>query len=298
MRILRYGLAIAAPALAAAGLSVAGWATPPKPPGCKELAQGLLKNSMTPQSKVREVDGVCQFNDVRLKTGTLQAWTVDQLSVAGLRQWDGKATPLPPALKVEARGIRFSPEINDARTRYQMSVSQKPFDARLDFAYDIATRHLALREVTLESPWLGRISLGVDATFGGDNFPDMKDIGGLRIARAHFVLDNRVVLETMLMPSLLALLPQDKDPAVEFPRVQKDVERRLRKLPDQILDRQSREALIAFTRDFPHPSGHFEFDISFTRPLSLDDAMKRRKDEDWAGEAQISARYEPRPDEP
>ncbi|MGC4251084.1 MAG: hypothetical protein QM605_06325 [Sphingobium sp.] len=298
MRMMRYGLAMAVPGLAAMGLAVAGWATPPKPPSCRQLSEGLLKNAMTPKSRVRDSDGTCQFTDVRIKTGTLQAWSVDQLTVTGLRQWDGKTSPLPPSLKVEAKGIRFAPEIENARTRYLMALTQKPFDARLDFGYDVAAQQLSIREVALESPWLGHIGFAVEAAFHGDNFPKAEDMKGLRISSARFVLDNKIVLESMIMPTLIAMIPDDKDPAVEFPRLQKDAERRWRKLPEEVLDRQSRDALIAFTRDFPHPSGHFEFDIRFAEPLSLDDATQRKKEKDWLKAAHIAARYEPRPDEP
>ncbi|MCI4591809.1 hypothetical protein MOK15_17135 [Sphingobium sp. BYY-5] len=281
-----------------ATMATVGTATPPKPPSCRQLSEGLLKNAMTPQSKVRSIDGQCLFSNMRIKTGTRQAWTVEQLTVAGLDQWDGKLSPLPPHLRVEAKGIRFSYEIDNSHARYQMALTQKPFDARLDFAFDVAAKTLSLREVALESPWLGHVSFAADAEFQGDNVRDPSDLIGLRVSRLRFVLDNRSLLESMIMPSLIAFIPDDKDPAVEFPRQQKEAERRLKKLPTSALDAESRQALIRFTRDFPHPSGHFELDLMLDRPTSLDGIAKQKKNDAWLDHARIFARYQPQVTQP
>ena len=86
----------------------------------------------------------------------------------------------------------------------------------------------------------------------------------------------------------------DKDPAVEFPRKQKAIEQKLRDIPGTVIDPQGRDALIRFTRDFPHPTGHFEMDLNFATAQSLE-AINLKKDADWLSGARITASYQPAP---
>jgi hypothetical protein len=290
-RFLALATCLAAVALLPAGAV----ATPPQTSSCKDLSEGLLKESLPPASKVQTVGQACLFTHIRFKAGTRQSWTIEQVSVVGLDGWDSKRSKLPPHLQVEAKGILFSPEIDSARMRYQLAVTQRPFDARLQFDWDSAGRQFHLREVALDSPWLGHISLGTDAVLSGQDLPSPSGLGKVQISRVRFVLDNRTVLESMIVPTLLGLIPEDKDPAVEIPKAQAKAERQLREMPQTVIDAASRDALIGFIRDFPHPSGHFELDLTLAEPRSLDSIKVQRKDDDWIGKARISARYEPAP---
>ncbi len=185
--------------------------------------------------------------------------------------------------------------LGDSHSRYLASVLQQPFDIRLHYDWDRAGGHLQVHEITLKGPGIGLASLSMDldvpANSGTSGFPRNVD---LSIRRIHLALDNRSVIEKMLMPLLVGLIPRDKDPAVEFPRIQEEVERQVGKLPDMLADRASKDALVRFARDFPHPAGHFEETISFDPPLRLD-ALRTDKEGRWVRGAHVQALYQSAP---
>lgn len=294
MRRARLMRAALLPALLAIGPVVHEADAAPPRPDCGALQKDLIKPFLTPQSRTRVEGDACVFENLRVKAGTMQAWSVRRLTVQGLAGWNAKTTPIPPHIRVEAKDILFSPDIESPHARYQIALNQKPFDARLEFDTDFTTMQLALREATIESPWMGRLSFGFEARMGDGQMRSPEGMFGLKLSRIHLALDNRYVFESMVMPMFMGMVPDDKDPAVEFPRMQKDMERKIGKLPEGVADASSRDAMIRFTRDFPHPTGHFETNLTLRQPLPLEDIMKRRANNmDWANMATLSARYEP-----
>lgn len=279
------------------GLTASSTAAEPVPQACTALAQGFLKGAITDPGQVHASDEGCQFSDVRIKLGHTQSWSIDQLTISGLDGWDRKTTPLPPHLLVSAKGIRFSPAIDNSHIRYQLRLTQHPFDARLDAGFDPASKQLSIRELALESPWIGHIGLNMDAIYRLDQDAhagrDLPDLPALQLSHSRLVLDNKTLFESMLMPMIIAFVPQDQDPAVVFPRWQKRAEAQLREIPAKLLDPASREALIGFIRDFPHPTGHFQINISLAHPISPGEIKAKKGDAAFLKEAKITAVYQP-----
>lgn len=269
----------------------------PEPQACTALAQGFLKGAISDPGQVHATDRGCLFSDVQIKLGRYQNWTVEQLTIEGLNGWDRKASPLPPHLLVSAKGIRFAAPVENSHLRYQMRLTQRPFDARLDAGFDPATKALSIHELAIESPWIGHIALGIDAVYraeqDGHAGHDLPDLPALQLSHTRLVLDNKTLFESMLMPTIIALVPAEQDPAEVFPRWQKKTEAQLRELPTRLLDADSREALIRFIRDFPHPTGHFAFDLRFAQPVTLA-GLKAGKDHvSFLKDTKITVTYQP-----
>ncbi|WP_343611308.1 hypothetical protein [Novosphingobium sp.] len=296
MSIKRYSAGMLLSALLALAVTDRAEAAP-TPKGCA-FVTGLLEKAVTPQSKVEMTEAGCHITDVQLKKGTYQSWMIADLSVAGLEGWDRKSKTFPSHIKLTARGIRFFPQIGNSHTRYQIALTQKPFDVRLDAGFDLASKQIVIRELALESPWIGHIGFEVEASFapdeaGGPDQPSLQDMkGGLRILHTRLVLDNRTLFEGMLMPMIIAMIPPDDDPAEVIPKWQKKAEADLRKLPDSLVDAASRDALIRFTRDFPHPTGHFDLDIRLARPLGLGELKPGKDGNNPLKGAKLTAVYE------
>lgn len=293
---------LASAALLLLALSSDSAAAQSVPSACTTLAQGFLKGAITDPGQVHATDQGCQFSNIQVKLSRYQSWTVDQLTISGLENWDRKASPLPPHLLVSARGVRFAPAVDDSHMRYQMRLTQRPFDARLDAGFDPASQQLSIHELAIESPWIGHIGLGIDAVYRAEQDKhaghDLPDLPALRLSHTRLVLDNKTLFEGMLMPAIIAFVPADQDPAVAFPRWQKKTEAQLRELPNGLLDHDSREALIRFIRDFPHPTGHFAVDVSFVHPISPG-AIKAGKDHvSFLKDTKISVVYQPAPAQP
>lgn len=295
MRSKRYILRALLPCAPLLVIAADGHATVPPPPTCDDLADSLFRGALTRDSRVRTEGESCIFTNVHIKTGHLAAWSIGQLTITGLKgpELNPKTRPARLQVRVEATHIVYAPTIDNARARYQIALTQRPFDVRFDVDLDFQTSHLSIREAALESPWLGTINVAFDAILEGNDIPEPSQVLGFKFSRIRFGLDNRIVFESMVMPMVLALLPQDKDPAVEIPRLQKDAERDLKRLPASAIDPASRDALIRFTRDLPHPTGHFTAEVNFPTPqpvraLIADSGKKMA----WAKDTRIAAQYD------
>jgi hypothetical protein len=259
---------------------------------CNTLAEGFLKASMTPASTVATAGGGCTFTNLRIKTGTRQSYSVERLEVAGLADWDPDRTPLPAAVNLDAHGIRFAPDIDSARIRYQIAVSQHPFDVRARIAWNAPTHVLHLQELSMSGPTLKHISLALDVILPSEKIPGSGDFDKLRISHAHVTLDNGYVFESMIVPIILPMIPEDEDPAIEVPKALKAAEKKLLATPATRTDAASRDALIRFVRDLPHPTGHFDLDLNWLQPRSLSD-IKGALRGDFLGGARAVAQYVP-----
>jgi hypothetical protein len=277
------------------------------PPACKALANDVTRIAAhaevadKPDLKVTAGPDNCVFSNVSIHVGRIADWSIDRLAITSPEIRSGFGKRPPASLRIDATGIRFGVRIGDAHARYLSSVMQKPFDVRLHYDWDQDGGHLQVHEISLESPWLGHASLAMDldmppdpdapGSIPHDGNPFIRDSS---IRQIHFVLDNRAIVESMMMPLLVGLVPKEKDPAIEFPKIQAMVEKQVHRSPTSQADAASKDALVRFVRDFPHPSGHFEETISFDPPLRLDD-LRSDKKERWMRGAHVQAVYQPLP---
>jgi hypothetical protein len=263
---------------------------------CKALADRLLAERMTPATKVIEDGPGCVVTKLKFAMGQYRGWTVDRLTVSGpdFRKL-GKGKPFPTALRVEAQGVRFAPDVDDSHSRYLIQAQQHPFDARLSYDWDKATRRLHLRELALDDPRTGLIELSMDADLDDLDTrttpPAPKDFG---IRHVRMVIDNNGLFEGMLLPPVLAMIPSDQDPAVEIPKAQARELAQIRKLPSSVIDEASKAALSRFVNDFPHPKGRVEIDQTFDTPLRLEDlqAVLAVGKPTWFQGSRLQVRYE------
>jgi hypothetical protein len=260
---------------------------------CRSLTKTLLKYAVTAETTIQDGKDSCTFAHLAIGVKSYRGWTIEQLRIAGPDfQHLGRNNPLPQSLAVDVKGIRTTTSLGNSHTQYIMAVSQKPMEARLSYDWDKANRQLHVHEVTLASPGLGRVNVELDADLPDLASPDHLDPRAFGIRRLHLVLDNRALVESMLIPVLVGMLPPDKDPAVEFPKFQKKIQKELDTIPAPMVDDQSKDALHRFVRDFPHPTGHFEETFEFEPPLRLED-MNVSKTDQLLHRARIRVSYSP-----
>jgi len=241
----------------------------------------------------------CTFKNLELDSGHIAGWTADRVTLTSPGIAASTPGSIPKVLRADITGIRFSVRVDDSHARYLNAAVQRPFDIHLNYEWDDEAHQLHVREATLESPWIGRTSLSADLDVGGskDGFNGRIQDRGITLRRVHFVLDNRAIVEAMMLPALVGSLPKDKDPAVEFPKIQRLIEKEVRALPASGANEASKDALIRFVRDFPHPTGHFEETVTFDQPISLDELTTDKKGR-WLRKARIEAAYSPTPAAP
>lgn len=265
----------------------------PRDMACQALAAWLLAGRTTPRTEVsQEADG-CVATHLRFSIDRYRGWAVERLAVSGPQLDIGKDRPLPTSLRLEARGVRFAPELEDARARYLIQLQQRPLDVRLRYDWDKATQQLHLRELALDSPRRGLVALSMDADLKGfdKRMPSLQDLG---VRRVRMVLDNDGLFEDLLAPVVIGLTPDGEDPAVAIPKVKAREIQRLRALPRAMLDETSRDAMIRFVDDFPHPKGRLEIEQILDKPLQLRDLKSAAAIAPtvWLSGSKLTARYD------
>jgi hypothetical protein len=269
----------------------------PREVSCKALADRLLAGRTTAETKVTQDGQTCAVTNLKIAKSRYQGWTIERLTVTGpdFRRLE-KGQLFPTALRVEALGVRFAPDIEDTHSRYLIQAQQRPLDARLDYAWDKATQRLHLRELAVEGSVGGLFAVSMDADLADldtrTTLPGPKDLG---VRRARLVFDNGGLFESLLLPVILGLVPADKDPAAEIPKAQAREKAKVRALPSSTIDEASKDALSRFIDDFPHPRGHFEIDQTFDAPLRLTDprALADSGMSLLTGGSRIVVRYDP-----
>lgn len=264
----------------------------PQATPCEVVAKGLLAERTTARTTTEKTNDGCAFSHLRFDMGPYRGWTIDRLALGPRPEALAKDKPIPKALLIEARGVRFAPDLKDARSRYMVAMRQRPFDARLRYDLDEAGRQLRLHELAVDSAHGGLISVALDADLkDGEGSAARFDPNELGVRRVRIVLDNNGLFEEMLAPALIGLMPPDADPAVEIPKAKAREIERLGKLPSSVIDEDSRQALIRFVGDFPHPMGRFEVEQTLDRPLRLSD-LKSGGPGAWLSGSRLKARYE------
>ncbi len=212
----------------------------------------------------------CLARHVRFGVGQA-GYRVDSLRLHGIPAgFDTMPDALPNrplALRVEARGITFSPRIDNRKMAWMIAQQQVPFDLTLDASYDPAARRATLDEFTLDGEVLGHVLLRLTAEgVAPGPFSDVFGAGGLTILHAD--LDSRRFLTGFALSPLLPLLPDD-DPgaAVEAGKLQAVAGLRAM-LPQTGASAATIDALAGFVADFPHPQHPFTIDVSAASPVT------------------------------
>ncbi|TMV69038.1 hypothetical protein FGG78_30950 [Thioclava sp. BHET1] len=241
---------------------------------CQEITSRTpVKTFVTPNTRAIDKDGACTLTNLRIRPSDIgiESWTVGRLRIMA-RQDPATIGQLPPTvLRLQADGILFSPVTEDSHMRYMIHVMQKPFSAKLSYNWDTTTGALHVQEAELSGRLLGLIRLSFDGNLPSDSLLSGFDPPDVHVKHVHIVLENKVLIENFLIPPLIGLLPSSVDPATAIPASQTLAESQVRELPDSAGTKSSKDALARFIADFPHPTGHFEEDVTLKKSLGMND---------------------------
>ena len=144
------------------------------------------------------------------KTG-IARWQIGTLDIRG--RWQAPDDPAdlaraapPTALSVKARDIVQIFETDDPVMNYQFQIQQRPIAVTLDFDWDPESGTAHLAELSLAGEFLGRASLALTARLpAAATIGDLQE-ANLRVESFRLSLENRSLVERLLLPPLLATL--------------------------------------------------------------------------------------------
>jgi hypothetical protein len=231
-----------------------------------------LPFTIHPDAATSELTGQdCLVRHIRFGTGQT-AYLIDSLRLHGFTSDFDTFPDLVPdrsvAVRVEARGITFSPQINgNPKLMWMIGQQQVPFDLTLDASYDPATRRATLNELTLDGEVLGHVQLRLTAgEIPAARPPDLFGKGGL--TSLHLDLDSRRFLTGFALSPLLPFLPDD-DPGGAVEAAKREVVGDMHAmLPQAGVSATTTDALVGFVADFPHPAHPFTIDVSAASPVT------------------------------
>jgi hypothetical protein len=241
------------------------------PQNCHAILAALPFELHSDKQTVEQSGSDCLIRHIRFGSGHV-AYLVDSLWLHGFTSdfddFPAKFPERPIALRVEARGITFSPEINgNAKLVWMISQQQVPFDVTFDSSYDPASQRVTLNELSFDGEVLGHVQLRL--TLEGippGEPPDVFGEGGL--TKLHLDLDSRRFLTGFALSPLLPFLP-DQDPGGFVEASKREVVVGLRALlPISESSSTTIEALAGVVSDFPHPQHPFTIDVSSQSPVT------------------------------
>ena len=232
------------------------------------------------------------------KTG-IARWQIGTLDIRG--RWQAPDDPAdlaraapPTALSVKARDIVQIFETDDPVMNYQFQIQQRPIAVTLDFDWDPESGTAHLAELSLAGEFLGRASLALTARLpAAATIGDLQE-ANLRVESFRLSLENRSLVERLLLPPLLATLSPEADPAGLVERSRRRFLSAVGALADQLASKDSRQALATFAQDFPRPTGAFEAEIRLTEAIFPLSALSECREPPFCL-ARLEARYEPAP---
>ncbi|MCK5932045.1 MAG: hypothetical protein KAG89_07705 [Fulvimarina manganoxydans] len=242
-------------------------------------------------------DGCIVRNLVPFPETGISRWQIGMLDIRG--QWEAPENPTdlahaapPPALSVKARDIIQIIETDDPVMNYQFRVQQKPIAITLYFGWDPDSGIAHLAELSLAGEVLGRANLALTARLPGDATIGDWQKADLRVESLRLFLKNHSLVESFLIPPLLATLPRDTDPASLVEAYRQRFTAGVEALTDTLVSEDSKQALTAFAQDFPNPTGTFKAEIRFTEAISPLSALAECREPPFCLE-KLQARYEP-----
>lgn len=237
---------------------------------CRQLLEALPSSSRTDATTSEPAGADCLLRHVRF--GIAQAgYVVDSLRLHGLASDFGglpeQVPDKPLAIRVEARGIRFSPHTDNRKLAWMIAQQQVPFDATLDARYDPVTRRATLNELSLDGETLGHVLLRLTAgNVAAGRSADLFAAAGLTSLQMD--LDSRRFLAGFALSPLLPLLPDD-DPGAAVEAAKQEAVTSLRALlPQAGASAATTDALAGFVADFPHPQHPFTLSVSAANPVT------------------------------
>ncbi len=232
-------------------------------------------------------DGVCEYSDLRLKTGAQRgpSFFADRVTLSGsILGWKPGERLGSSDMSLTAEGLRFAMEMGDPRMDYLLDAQSKVGAMSLDLrlGWDAGSKQLSVGRFDLATAEMSLIRLNALV-----KNVDLSSPGAMQMALTGFAvtdLDLEVktfgLFESYLLPLMINLLPDvPPDAGAEgFARIVSEQKLALRsainQLPDAAFPAPSRAALAGFLSDLPSPRGKFV--VSFRSPSGFGPARFAR----------------------
>jgi len=244
---------------------------------CRERVRGAGVE-LGDKAQIRDWPHGCLITNGSIEFGPYQNWAFKRAEiksddVASLKR-DMAMIPNWGRVAVEGLTLRFP--VTSAVTRYITALQQWPMDFSGSYHWYPAEGRLEVDNVELSSLRGGLVAASGDFVTNSNATPQsLAAMSTLGISRLRLRLDNQGLFESVAGPSLVAALSAgagwdadiDIDERVEASKTQAAAV--LTAIPDAQIDKESRQALIRFVRDLPHPGGFFSLEIEFPKPFMV-----------------------------
>lgn len=269
-----YLLLTAAPALANA--------EPPAQTG--KICEERIRNAgldFGEKAQIRDWPHGCLIANGGIAFGTYQNWIFKRAefksdSIAALAK-DMQAIPLWSSLSIE--GLALQIPTSSASARYIAALQQWPMDFSGSYRWYPDEGRLEVDDMQLSSPRSGL--LGVSGDFVAEKNATPQSLAALNtlgVSRLRLRIDNQGLFEAIVGPSAVALLTagnaDDADVEAQVEASKTQAVAVLAAIPDDQIDKNSRQSLIRFVQDMPHPVGSFSVEIEFPKPLMFGELMQ------------------------
>ncbi len=246
----------------------------------------------------------CVMTGGAIETSSYQTWVFKRAEIeadnfAGIKK-DMSTVPTWGRLAIEGLTWRF--HTSSPVTNYITKLQQWPMDVTAAYHWFPADGRLEVQDLQVTSVRTGLMSVSADLVTDKNTTPQaLLTSGHIGLSRLRLRLDNQGLFEALVGPMASASLlyfskPGDDQPEIE-PQVEGAKTRAIASLtatPETQIDGESRQALIRFIQDIPHPTGFFSLEIEFAKPIMLSD-LSLASDEativKMIAAARIKARY-------
>jgi len=241
---------------------------------CSELFGFVGLAERGDDTVIDDISDGCRITNFYVGTSDYQRYRVAALSVTAPGLFEAFAADLPPAsAEIVATGIALAPRI-DPVFEYLMEVQNQPFDAHLSYRWDDTAGTLELRDIGISSPLLGRLAFSATISgVGAEEFAEARTgmTPAIVLKAMEVTLDNGMVFESFVLPSLISLLPPDQDPRPAIALYQQQTLALLSGLPDSLIDKASKAAIAGFIESFPRPKGEYVVAVTSEAGIGFDD---------------------------
>lgn len=241
---------------------------------CSELFGFVGMAERGDDTVIEDINDGCRITNFYVGTSDYQRYRIGALSVTAPGLFAAFAAELPPeAAEIVATGIVLAPRV-DPVFEYLMEVQSQPFDARLSYRWDGAAGILDLRDIGISSPLLGRLAFSAMISgVGAEAFAEAREgmTPAIKLKAMEVTLDNGIVFQSFVLPSLMSLLPPDEDPRPAIALYQQQALATLTGLPDRLIDKASKAVVASFIESFPRPVGEYVVAMTAESGIGLED---------------------------
>lgn len=239
---------------------------------------GAALEAMTPV----EENGRCILRDVSLPLSEgMVSYTVEADEIAWNAQWgaDGR-THAPRKLVLDMTGTRNVPMFEGVpESIYQMRLiaERNSGSVHLDYELDPERKQLALNR--LEIDMSGGTRMKAAARLDQFDLPGLLAVPAqmdkatqIRLHELDFKIESGGFFETMSAVWIAFLYPAyGETPGSAVDTAKQFLTARVGKLPDQLMDKDSREALTGIIASVPHPAGVMHVNIRSGKGIAMQD---------------------------